>query len=225
MSTKDDTSKIISPQLLPVEKDTATRISTVLTNIVKMLTQRNLINADRENEVIKKIISTTAEDQVYRIELDNYESYYGQGNKILIIKIIGQKLTGVSKASGIYEFLNYNKLVPKILVVQAINSKVKKSIENDYLNTEIFKEVELMIDLIKYIAIPQHILLTEEETKRVKSDYKVSKKKFPKILMDDPVARYYNVKPGMLFRIIRPSETAGQSPYYRLVVRGQVKDK
>jgi len=38
------------------------------------------------------------------------------------------------------------------------------------------------------------------------------------MLANDPVALYYNLKKGDLVKIIRPSESTGQSGFFRLVV-------
>lgn len=222
----DKTEKIIAPQLLPIEKNTDTRIKTILTNIIKMLTERDLLSKKKLDQNIKQITSTPSDDMIYKVNMDNSEKRYGKANSLMIIKIINQKITSVSKSSGIMEFLNQYKLHPKIIIVQAISLKTQMALENDpsYPNTEIFLEKELMINLIDHISVPTHILMSEEESEGVTKDYMAKKKNLPKILVGDPVARYYNAKIGRVFRIIRSSETAGRAPYYRLVVRGQIKD-
>ena len=44
-----------------------------------------------------------------------------------------------------------------------------------------------------------------------------------KILVNDPVARFYNAKVGDLFKIIRPSITSGKDIDYRIVIPGEIK--
>jgi DNA-directed RNA polymerase subunit H (RpoH/RPB5) len=213
----------IVPQLLPIEKNNETRRSTVLTNIVKMLTERKLLDAKKLDQNIKKILTMTSDDYVYKIPLDYPDVTKSQH---FIVKLIYQKITSISKSSGIADFLNQFKTDPKIIVVGVINMKLLYGIKNDstYPNTEIFLEKELMINIVDHVAVPKHYLLSEAELKSVLENYHAKRREIPEILITDPITRYYNAKVGEMFRIIRPSETAGEAPYYRLVVRGMIKE-
>jgi DNA-directed RNA polymerase subunit H len=42
----------------------------------------------------------------------------------------------------------------------------------------------------------------------------------PKIKMSDPAVKEIGAKPGDIIKIIRESETAGQSEFFRLVIEG-----
>ena len=44
-----------------------------------------------------------------------------------------------------------------------------------------------------------------------------------KILVNDPIARFYGAKVGDLFKIIRPSVTSGKEIDYRMVIPGEIK--
>ena len=77
------------------------------------------------------------------------------------------------------------------------------------------------IDILKHELVPVHIILSEEEKKEVMKKYKVKNlKQFPRILTSDPVVKALGAKPGDLIKIIRKSNTAGESIYYRVVVEG-----
>ena len=65
--------------------------------------------------------------------------------------------------------------------------------------------------------VPRHIILTEEESKKVLEDYQSTKSQLPKLLSTDPVAKYYGMKSGDICRIIRHSPMTGESIYYRMV--------
>jgi DNA-directed RNA polymerases I, II, and III subunit RPABC1 len=216
--------KQIVPQALPIEKSHETKFRTVITNIIKMIIERGLIKKERENSILKNIFDNPSDDNSYKIELDNAEAYTKHTS--IKIKIIYQKITSISKSSGISEFLNKNKSIPKIIVVTSISPKSRYAIQSDpaYPNTEIFTENELLINLVDHVAIPKHILLSESETEQVLKEYSIKKREMPRILITDPVTRYFNAKIGEVFKIIRPSETAGSAPYYRHVVMGQIKD-
>ena len=203
-----------------VEKSKSQIIETVLTNIIKMLTERKLILPQNEDKRIKELISTQSDDLTYKTSLDKYDD---NNDKTFAIKLIPQKITAVNKASGISEFLNDFKNNPKIVVVNSINKKAKQFISINFPKTEIFTEVELMINLIDYVLVPKHEVLSKEEVENFYKEFNCKKRNMPKILYSEPVARYYNVKPGDIMRILRPSYTSGYSPAYRLVVKGEIK--
>ena len=135
-----------------------------------------------------------------------------------------QRITSISKSSIIVDFLNLYKTLPKIVVSPNVSMKLVYNIKNDttYPNTEFFLEKELMINIVDHISVPKHVLLSEEELKSVIESYYAKRREIPEIYVTDPVSRYYNAKIGQMFRIIRASETAGFSPYYRLVVKGNI---
>lgn len=213
--------------LLPIEKNLESQKNTILTNLIKMITERGLLSEKNLDKNIKNIISMNTDDNIYKIPLDNGEKYYGKDGTYMMVKLLSQKITSLSKASGISDFLNLYKSQPKIIIVASINPKIQYVVRTDtstYTNTEIFLEKELLINIVDHVSQPKFILLNEEETKTVLDLYNAKRREMPKILISDPIAQYYNAKHGQLFRIIRPSETAGQVVTYRLVIKGQIKD-
>ncbi|MEM2142071.1 MAG: DNA-directed RNA polymerase subunit H [Candidatus Thorarchaeota archaeon] len=75
-------------------------------------------------------------------------------------------------------------------------------------------------DLFQHELVPKHVIASEEEVQMVLDHYRISKSQLPRILKDDPVAKMLGAKVGQVLRIERPSETAGVTFYYRLVVDG-----
>lgn len=224
MSLQTNTEQII-PQLLPIEKNNELRRITILTNIVKMLTERGLLNIQNQNQNIKGLISLHPDDQTYKINLDNYEKIYGPNNRTLLIRLINQKITSISKTPAIIDLLNNFKTNPKIFVVININPKIRYQIQLDqinYPNTELFLEKELLLNIIDHVSQPKFILLSDDEAQEVLDSYHLKRKEMHKILVTDPISYYYNAKPGQVFRIIRPSETSVEAFTYRLVIRGQI---
>ncbi len=129
----------------------------------------------------------------------------------------------MNKATGISDFLNSYKNNPKLVVVNSINKKAKQYISINYPKTEIFTEVELMVNLVDYVLVPKHEVLSKDEIDKFYKEFNCKKRNMPKMLTGDAVARYYNVKPGDIVRILRPSTTSGEAPAYRLVVKGELK--
>lgn len=219
----------ITPQLLPIEINLEKRKNMVLTNVIKMLTDRKLLNVDKLEDNIKTITETLSDDQIYKITLDNPDVYYANLDKqyksTFYVKLLNHKITSVTKTSLIGEFMLGKYYYPKLIIVANISGKVYDQIQNTYKNTEVFSEKELMINIVDHIAVPKHVLCDHLVTKQVLDEYMVKKKEMPKIYLNDPITKYYNGSLGQSFYIERPSETSGIAPYHRLIIKGVVKAK
>ncbi len=196
---------------IQIRKNESDILHTVLSNIIKMLTARKLYKTQDTEKNISKLLSKQSDDMLYIIKTDD--------NNQIAIRIIPQKITAINKSFGIVDFLNNHKNIHKILVVHEISKKAEQFVHKNYPNTEIFLEEELMINIIEHEYVPKHIPLTEEEQQEVLEKYSLKRKQLPKILLNDPISRYYNMKPGSIFKIIRPCEKSGISFCYRLVIK------
>jgi DNA-directed RNA polymerase subunit H (RpoH/RPB5) len=212
----------IVPQLIPIVKNTESVKNMVLTNIIKILTERKLLDKANIEKNIMNITENKPDNNIYKIALDNNEP--NTEKKEMYIYVIPYKVSSIQKTTEIGDFLNEYKSYPKILVITNISYKNIFNIKMSkvYPYTEIFLEKELMINIIDHISVPKHELLTDAEMKDVLESYNAKRREIPEILVTDPIARYYNAKHGQMFKIIRPSETAGYVPYYRLVVKGNI---
>ena len=139
-------------------------------------------------------------------------------------RIFNQKINGISKQSGISDFLNKHRDIHKIIIVKSITTKAEQHIRNNYSNSEIFLESYLMSDLIGFVLAPRYEVLdrNSDEYKTFYEHYQCKKRNVPKINITinpiDPMAKYYNLKKNDIVRVIRPSETSGESAFYRLAV-------
>ncbi|MFH0936200.1 MAG: DNA-directed RNA polymerase subunit H [Candidatus Woesearchaeota archaeon] len=68
-----------------------------------------------------------------------------------------------------------------------------------------------------HILVPKHIKLNEEEIKKVLEFYNISIKQLPRISSKDVVIKNLNIKQGDVIKIIRKSDTAGESVFYRVI--------
>ncbi len=68
--------------------------------------------------------------------------------------------------------------------------------------------------------VPKHEVLTPQERKEVLETLGVDKDQLPQIKETDPMSKAIGAKKGDVLRIIRKSPTAGQSVYYRTVIKG-----
>ena len=72
---------------------------------------------------------------------------------------------------------------------------------------------ELIHDLV-----PRHEKLSDSEAASLLERYHVSHLELPKISKKDPGIAHLDAKSGDIIRVIRASDTAGESIYYRVVV-------
>lgn len=200
---------------ITIELSNDERKKIILTNIVKMLTNRNLIDENEQKNIINKLISDNQDIGTYKIKTKKTANTDGN----YYIKFISAKIITINKNSNTMEFILSHENSNKILIVNSINPKIKINIMNTYPLVEIFTEDNFMIDLISYPYIPKHILLSKEEGDKVLELYNARKRELPKILSNDPVVRYYNMPDGCICKIIRYSETGGEVPFYRLVTK------
>ena len=75
------------------------------------------------------------------------------------------------------------------------------------------------LEIDKHELVPKHILLTEREKEELLQKYGISLRQLPRISMEDPVIKDLNGKIGDVVKIIRKSSTAGESLYYRVIVK------
>ncbi len=73
-------------------------------------------------------------------------------------------------------------------------------------------------DVLTHILVPDHILLTEEETQELLKRYSITRGQLPKIKSSDVAVKQIGAKPGDVLKIIRRSLTAGKAVAYRLVI-------
>lgn len=67
-------------------------------------------------------------------------------------------------------------------------------------------------------SVPEHILLSPEESEVVLKRYDIEAPQLPKIHVNDPAAKEIGAKVGDIIRVVRRSPTAKQSIFYRLVI-------
>lgn len=185
-----------------VEFNIKERNNIVIINTLKMLERRKCIKSWEEK--YKKIDTSQL-----IIELKEDDTKYS-------LNIVNSKIQSIVKNSPLDTYLSSNPEVHKIIITENMTKKVIQQVISDYKNAEIFFESELLEDMPSKVFIPQHILLNKEEKTELLN--KFNENELAKIHITDMQSRYYGAKVGDIFKIIRPSITAGMNIFYRKVV-------
>ncbi len=76
------------------------------------------------------------------------------------------------------------------------------------------------IDIAKHELVPKHVLLNEKEKEELLNRFKITLRQLPRILDTDQQIKILNGKTGDVVKIVRKSQTAGETVYYRVVIKG-----
>lgn len=76
----------------------------------------------------------------------------------------------------------------------------------------------MTVEILKHNFVPSHEILSAKDAKEVLEFLGTTKDKLPKMFLNDPVAKRIKSKEGDVIRIVRKSQTAGETVYYRVVV-------
>ena len=127
---------------------------------------------------------------------------------IFIKKIPFENMDGIK---GIFETMQ-KKLEDKLENKE--ESKTKKP-DIEYYDTE-----DLMINITKHDIMPKFEIYNTDEKKKEILDIldNINPKLFPKMLINDPVAKYYNLKIGDLIKIKRTSPLSGEAISFRIII-------
>jgi len=195
--------------IMNLEYETSEKTQIILMNICKMLKDRRMIKNSKELYSIIKNIG------------DNLEVNFNYESKNIAIKIIYNSITTIKDSNDIENFLDKYSKYHKFIVITSLSKKAFKQFD-EYPLTEVFQEIELMVNVLEHDLQPKFRLLTKSEVDEYFKTYENKKREMPRIVDSDPVARYFGAKIGDVFEIIRPSVTTGESITYRIVVQGSL---
>lgn len=181
----------------------------VLKNVLKMCERRGMIN-DVDSH-FNKLKDDFASKGIIEIKSKDLH---------LSINHYTGKISSIVQGSPLDDYLKTNLDVHKIIIMKEPSKRTAKQITTEYINAEFFFEYEMMEDIPSKMFIPEHILLSPEETKEFLNIFKENE--LAKINDSDMMSRYYGAKVGDIFRIMRPSLTAGKNIFYRKVVAGNI---
>ena len=199
--------------LFSVLKTESEKTKIILDNILEMLSKRIYIDSKGDKQPLIDIdtvkrLMTDMGDNVFLFDANN-------GIKFAV-KIVYYKVSVIRKQSPLDLFLDEYASYKKIIVVQEYS--VRKTNEIQKRNAQIFEEGIMLFDMIKHKDQPEFELLSPKEMAMVKEEYNASEYTMSKMLVNDPVARYFDLSVGDIIRIKRPSPTSGKAIAYRVIV-------
>ena len=76
------------------------------------------------------------------------------------------------------------------------------------------------LEINKHDLVPRHELLNEKDKEEILKQYGITLRQLPRIFASDAMVKNLNANIGDVIRITRKSETAGESFYFRVVIKG-----
>ncbi|XVF19081.1 hypothetical protein REPUB_Repub11eG0079600 [Reevesia pubescens] len=132
-----------------------------------------------------------------------------------------EQKVGVPMVRNCAKRMKADNVFNAILVIQkALTAPAKAAIGeiNSYFNMDVFEEAELLTNITEHMFVPKHKVLNDKEKKELLAKYRVKETQLPRILVTDPVAKYYGMKRGQVVKITRQSVTADTYDTYRYAV-------
>ncbi len=145
---------------------------------------------------------------------------------ILIIFSHKNRITA-QNIPGFLEFAKGNSQTKGLILISmgSIPDKVQDVIRDHISNPEnfpiqIFELRHVQFDITQHRKVPAHRILNSDEKAKLEEKFHITnvKTQLPLIDSQDAMARWLGSRPGDVVEIIRMSESAGATPYYRYCV-------
>lgn len=127
------------------------------------------------------------------------------------IAIIWESQFVVKTVRNYEQFMYDNDVVNAIFITDNVLNIYAKKALKELSNTNnprhkkvtVFFSYELVVNITHHPWVPFHKGLSPSEEKIVMSKYRLTKKQFPRISINDPVSRYYGYIRGQILKITR----------------------
>jgi len=203
---------------LQIMLDSSKILDRILTTFVEFMIARGVIPKDSFEKSLNELQQSGTDDLVFKIKIfPDISAEDNKTGKLYVLKIITQpqKITAISKDSDILDFLKKYDKYKKFIVVKDIVLKVYNQITSKS-DTEIFKEQEIIYNILNHVLQPKYEIMTDDEVKKFFVEYMCKPSQVSKLPLSDPVAKAYGLKVGQMLRIIRPSEAVSEVVTYRI---------
>lgn len=190
---------------------------------MEMLKDRGYIVTDDEINMTRQQFVEKYGEDVRRQDLFMHKAKRDNSSDQIFVFFLApepKKLdVGVSPIKNCFEKMSSDRVLRAILVApHGFTPSAKKSFTDiPRFTLESFRDAELLCNVMQHDLVPEHRVLTDEEKSALLQKYGVKETQLPRMLMIDPIARYFGLKRGQVVKIIRPSENASKYITYRYV--------
>ncbi|WJX66297.1 hypothetical protein P8452_50867 [Trifolium repens] len=198
-----------------------TNLYRVHRTVLEMLRDRNYLVTDSEVNMSIQEFKAKFGENMNRGDLDMMKTNKDDPSDKINVFFSDSTKLGVKAVTTFRDRMLNDDVHRGILVLQnQVSSQGRRELMNFYskVRIEIFMEDELLVNITKHELVPKHQVLTDAEKKELLKTYTCQQTQLPKMLITDPVAKYYGLERGQVVRITRSSETAGVYITYRIVV-------
>ena len=132
-------------------------------------------------------------------------------------KVLERDIIGILRFAGENGYTNGVVIVamspPSENVLRVVKSHAKQRVQ-------FFHIRQLQFDITTHRMAMPHRILNEDDKKKMFDDYKISdpEKQLPSIDSQDTMIKWIGAIPGDVIEVVRHSDSAGQSMYYRYCV-------
>ncbi|KAK4761874.1 hypothetical protein SAY87_029758 [Trapa incisa] len=198
-----------------------TRLFRVRRTVLQMLRDRGYYVESSELEMTRRGFIDKFGDNLKRDALVLIKEKLNNPSDRIYVFFSEEEKSGVSMVKFFLSRMKVDEVKNAIIVLQKGLTPAGKMAISEYsahYRMEIFEEAELLVNVTEHAFVPRHKILSEEEKKALLAKYTVKETQLPRILLNDPVARYFGVKRGQVVQITRASETAKTYNTYRYCV-------
>ena len=200
------------------------RIHRVHRTVLEMLSDRGYLVPKETLEISLSVFRAKyAPDNAVKKGADGLQPFFpkrGGDSEQIIVFFADKAKTGMKDVETYIKQMQHMGIPRGILIIRdSITPSAKQGLTVDSSYTlELFNQAELLVNITKHRLVPKHTLLSPSQKLQLLATYKLQESQLPRMLISDPVARYYGLGRGDVVRIQRPSETAGTYITYRIVV-------
>jgi len=219
METDDTAAALAAPSIRGGLNPEAARLFRVYRTITNMLSKRDYMVTKEMREMTPASFRERFGEFPSRESLTMLVEKADDETNQLFVFFPEDEKVGVKPIKVYTDRMRAENVTNAIMILRVdITPFAKQAVQemSDSYRIEHFKEAELLVDITNHTLVPEHQVLTSNEKTELLKRYRLKETQLPRIQPNDPVARYYGMKRGMVVKIIRPSETAGRYVTYRI---------